>query len=154
MRPLILGLEERRESSVSCNEDCHGKRDGLGDRQCFSWSLRNQYCYHLCPDEDIATSGDVAKARMLASIGARQKPKPPCSQTLYNNHPLFSSEMRRNEGVWGNDRDAFVSRRKIIFNGVCFSMSLEAGLFAQNERIWSVKDLKKVINTHIHLEAD
>lgn len=43
--------------------------------------------------------------------------------------------MRRNGGGWGNDRDTFVSRRKIIFNGVCFSMSLEAGLFAQNERI-------------------
>lgn len=32
-------------------------------------------------------------------------------------------------------------------------MSLEAGLFAQSERIWSVKDLKKVINIHIQLEA-
>lgn len=72
---------------------------------------------------------------MLASTGARQKPKPPCSEAPYNNHPLLSSEMRRNEEVWGNDRGTFVSRRKIIFNGVCYSMSLEAGLFAQNERI-------------------
>lgn len=33
-------------------------------------------------------------------------------------------------------------------------MSLEAGLFAQNERIWWVEDLKKVTDIHIQLEAD